>query len=189
MKKVFQPANFLLIGALMIVVSASSCAKPKPKAAPEVKPTPTAAPTSAPVPVVTEEFKPAPAEKPIDELSGDLENINKAGYLKDTFFAFDKFDVRADQRDNLAANAEWLKKYSKVKIRIEGHCDERGTAQYNMALGEKRAHAVKDYLTSLGIDVGRIETVSYGKERPFVNGHDEAAWTQNRRGHFVVIAK
>ena len=112
-----------------------------------------------------------------------------AGYLKDAFFDFDKFNVRADQRDTLAADAEWLKKYPKVKIQIEGHCDERGTAQYNMALGEKRAQAVKDYVTSLGVDPSRIETVSYGKERPFVKGHNEEAWAQNRRGHFVITAK
>lgn len=184
MKKVFQPASLLLLGALTMLFPACS-PKPKPAPAPEVKAAPTPAPT--PVPVKQEEFKPAPVEK-VDDL-GDLENLNKAGYLKDTFFDFDKFNIRADQRDALAADAEWLKKYQKVQFRVEGHCDERGTAQYNMALGEKRASAVKDYLTSLGIDAGRIETVSYGKERPFVKGQNEEAWAQNRRGHFVITAK
>lgn len=185
MKKIFQPATLLLLGAFTVLVTGCSCAKPNPNPPPEVKAAPTPAPT--PVPVKQEEFKPAPVEKS-DDL-GDLDLINKAGYLKDAFFDFDKFNIRADQRDGLAADAEWLKKYQKVQVRIEGHCDERGTAQYNMALGEKRASAVKDYLTSLGIDAGRIETVSYGKERPFVKDHNEEAWAQNRRGHFVITAK
>jgi len=187
MKKHFQFASLVLLGTLAIVGTACTCAKPKPTPPPEVKAAP---PAPTPVPVKQEEFKPAPVEKPVvDELAGDLERLNKAGYLKDAFFDFDKFNVRADQRDTLAADAEWLKKYPKVKIQIEGHCDERGTAQYNMALGEKRAQAVKDYVTSLGVDPSRIETVSYGKERPFVKGHNEEAWAQNRRGHFVITAK
>jgi peptidoglycan-associated lipoprotein len=135
---------------------------------------------------VKEEVPPPPIEKPAEP---DVDALNKAGYLKDAFFDFDKFTIRPDQRDALAADAEWLKKYPNVKIRIEGHCDERGTAQYNMALGEKRANAVKDYVTSLGIDASRIETVSYGKERPFVTAHNEEGWAQNRRGHFVITAK
>ena len=89
----------------------------------------------------------------------------------------------------MAANAEWLKKWPTVKIQIEGHCDERGSNKYNMALGDKRANAARDYLVSLGIDASRVTTISYGEERPFVEGHDEAAWSQNRRGHFVVTAK
>ena len=185
MKKGLQPASLLLIGAAPAFRTACSCAKPAPTPPPAVKAAP--APVATPVPVKQPEVAPPPVVK-TDEL-GDLEAINKAGYLKDVFFDFDKFAVRADQRDALAANAEWLKKYPKVKIRVEGHCDERGTAQYNMALGEKRASAVKDYLSSLGVDAGRIETVSYGKEKPFVKGGTEEAWAQNRRGHFVITAK
>jgi peptidoglycan-associated lipoprotein len=185
MKKVFQPATLLLLGAATAYLTACSCAKPAPTPPPEVKVAPTPAPK--PVAVKQPEVAPVPVAK-TDEL-GDLEALNKAGYLKDVFFDFDKFAVRADQRDPLAADAEWLKKYPKVKVRVEGHCDERGTAQYNMALGEKRASAVKDYLSSLGVDAGRIETVSYGKEKPFVKGSNEEAWAQNRRGHFVITAK
>jgi peptidoglycan-associated lipoprotein len=184
MKKAFRPASLVLLGAFSVLLTACTCTKPNPTPPPEVKAAPTPAPT--PVPVAAPVVVPAPVEKPAEP---DIEALNKAGYLKDVFFDFDKFAVRADQRDGLAANAEWLKKYDKLKIRVEGHCDERGTAQYNMALGEKRAAAVKDYLTSLGIDAGRIETVSYGKEKPFVKGHNEEAWAQNRRGHFVIVAK
>jgi peptidoglycan-associated lipoprotein len=173
--------------AIVLVVGGVAC-KPKPaKTAETVKPTPTPAAAATPVPVTQDDFKPAKAE-PVDTTL-DAPLVKLSGYLKDSFFDFDKFDIRADQRDALAANAEWLKKYPTIKIKVEGHCDERGTAQYNMALGEKRASAVKDYLSSLGVDGGRIEIVSYGKERPFVTGSDESAWSQNRRGHFVVTAK
>ena len=112
-----------------------------------------------------------------------------SSYLKPAFFDYDKADIRADARDVLAANATWLKKHPSVQFTIEGHCDERGTAQYNLALGDRRANAAKEYLVSLGVDAGRIKTVSYGKERPFATGHDEDSWQKNRRAHFVVTAK
>jgi peptidoglycan-associated lipoprotein len=92
-------------------------------------------------------------------------------------------------RDVLDANAAWLKKYPTVRIRVEGHCDERGTAQYNMALGERRASQVKNFLVQLGIEESRIENISLGEEKPFATGSSEDAWSQNRRGHFLVIAK
>jgi len=109
--------------------------------------------------------------------------------LKPAFFDYDKTDIRADARDVLAANATWLKKYPSVQLTVEGHTDERGTAQYNLALGDRRANAAKDYLVSLGVDASRVKTVSYGKERPFANGHDEDSWQKNRRAHFVVTGK
>ena len=185
MKKVLQPASLLLLGVVAVSMTACTCAKPKPTPPPAVKAAPTPVPT--PAPVKEPEVKAPPVEK-VEDL-GDLEKMNKAGYLKDSFFDFDKFDIRTDQRDRLAADAEWLKKYPKVRVTVEGHCDERGTANYNMALGEKRASAVKDYLASLGIEPARIDIKSYGKERPFEKGHNEEAWAQNRRGHFVITAK
>lgn len=179
----FGLALFLIAGGL------ACCSKPKPTPAAEVKPVETPVPTPTPIPVKETPVTPVAEPPKVTDIDADLDTINKKGYLKDVFFDFDKFDIRADQRDPLSANAEWMKKYPSVKIRVEGHCDERGTAQYNMALGEKRANAVKEYLATLGIDAGRIETVSFGKERPFAAGHDEDAWAQNRRGHFVVTAK
>ena len=89
----------------------------------------------------------------------------------------------------LQANAAVLKKYPTWQITIEGHCDERGTAEYNLALGERRALAAKNYLVSLGIPADKVKTVSYGKEFPFDPGHDDAAWSKNRRAHFVITAK
>lgn len=97
------------------------------------------------------------------------------------FFAFDKFDLSGDAQATLKKQAAWLQKYPNVTITVEGHCDERGTREYNLALGERRANAVKDYLSALGIARTRVNTISYGKERPVALGHDEAAWAQNRR--------
>jgi peptidoglycan-associated lipoprotein len=112
-----------------------------------------------------------------------------AAPLKDVFFDFDKSNIRDDQKAALNEDVAWLKANSRVKITLEGHCDERGTAEYNLGLGERRAKAVKDYLVAAGIAADRIATISYGKERPFVLGHDESAWKWNRRGHFVVTGQ
>ena len=105
--------------------------------------------------------------------------------VRDAFFDYDKYDIRPDARDALARTAEFLRRYPEAKVTIEGHCDERGSLEYNLALGAERAEAAKKFLTSLGIDGGRMNTVSYGKERPFCTEHDETCWQQNRRGHFV----
>jgi peptidoglycan-associated lipoprotein len=109
-----------------------------------------------------------------------------ASPLQDVFFDFDQASIRDDQKTALNQNVGWLKKNSQGKITIEGHCDERGATEYNLALGERRAKAVKDYLVAAGVGADRIATVSYGEERPFVLGHDESAWKWNRRGHFVI---
>ncbi len=98
------------------------------------------------------------------------------------FFEFDKFNVNADARKTLGLQAAWLKKNASVTITVQGHCDERGTREYNLALGERRANAVKDYLVTLGVNPQRVDTISYGKERPVAIGSTNAAWAQNRRG-------
>ncbi len=106
--------------------------------------------------------------------------------LKDIFFDFDKSNIRDDARPSLSEDVQWLKANQTAGITIEGHCDERGTAEYNLGLGERRAKATSDYLVTAGIDGKRIKVISYGKERPFVLGHDEAAWRWNRRAHFEL---
>jgi len=106
--------------------------------------------------------------------------------LQDVYFDFDKSDIRPDGRDILQSNSEWIKDNKDVKVQIEGHCDERGTEEYNLALGERRANAVKNYLISLGVDGDRLYTISYGEELPLDPGHDEAAWSKNRRAHFLA---
>jgi peptidoglycan-associated lipoprotein len=102
------------------------------------------------------------------------------------FFAFDKSDISPEGKATLEKQADWLKKYPNVTVTVEGHCDDRGTREYNLALGERRANAVKNVLVALGIPATRVSTISYGKERPAVTGDNEAAWAQNRRGVTVV---
>ena len=109
--------------------------------------------------------------------------------LKDIHFDFDKYDIRPGDAEILKENAALLVKYPKVKIQIEGHCDERGTVEYNLALAERRANNTKKYLISLGISADRISTISYGKERPLDRGHNEEAWAKNRRAHEVILSK
>jgi peptidoglycan-associated lipoprotein len=115
--------------------------------------------------------------------------VPAASPLKDVFFDFDKANIRDDQKASLNDNVGWLKANARAKVTIEGHCDERGTAEYNLGLGERRAKAVKDYLVAAGIAADRVTTISYGKERPFVLGHDESAWKWNRRSHFVMTGQ
>lgn len=110
----------------------------------------------------------------------------KESALKDAFFDFDKSSIRPDAKQSLDENAKWLKANPNAALTIEGHCDERGTREYNLGLGQRRAKAAKDYLVSAGIDPKRINIISYGKERPFASGHDESAWKLNRRAHFVL---
>ncbi len=106
--------------------------------------------------------------------------------LQDVFFDLDKYNLKADAQASLAENARMLEEHPEARILIEGHCDERGTSEYNLALGDHRARTARDYLLRYGISAMRIETVSYGEERPFVTGHSEAAWVLNRRAHFVI---
>ncbi len=102
------------------------------------------------------------------------------------FYDFDKYNLKPEARDILQRQATWLKKYPSVTISVEGHCDERGTREYNLALGERRANSAKNYLVALGVNPNRVKTISYGKERPAVNGSNDAAWAQNRRAVTVV---
>lgn len=138
------------------------------------------------------------AKKPGGELEKSLVGKKETGIegevfetklLKDVRFEFDKYDIRRADEEILRENAALLKKYPKIKIQIEGHCDERGTAEYNLALGERRANNTKKYLVSLGIASNRISTISYGKEKPLDKGHNEEAWAANRRAHTVVLSK
>ncbi len=115
--------------------------------------------------------------------------VYESTLLKTIHFDFDKFDIRPGDAEILKENAAVLKKYPNLKIQIEGHCDERGTEAYNLALGERRATSTKNYLISLGISPDRITTISYGEERPLDPGHNEEAWAKNRRAQFVIIAK
>ena len=171
-----------------------ACAK---KAPPIARPQPPVAATNALPPVpppppepVSEPVPVPPVPSADDSLAGkDLDDINRAGLLKPVFFELDSSDVSSSGQQALQANAQVMKRYGTWQVTIEGHCDERGTAEYNLALGERRALSVRTYLVSLGIPADRLKVISYGKEFPFVARHDEEAWSQNRRAHFVVTAK
>ena len=109
--------------------------------------------------------------------------------MGDAFFDYDKAEIRADGRAALQKNADFMKKWQSVVVSVEGHCDTRGSSEYNLALGSRRASAVKDYLVGLGVAATRVTVLSKGKEQPFCNEESEACWQQNRRGHFIVTAK
>jgi peptidoglycan-associated lipoprotein len=111
------------------------------------------------------------------------------GPLKDIHFAFDSSDLDEQARTILRDNANWLKDHSKAKVEIEGHCDERGTVEYNLALGTRRAGAAKEYVVTLGVPADRLTTISYGEELPLCHEHNEECWQQNRRVHFVVLGE
>jgi peptidoglycan-associated lipoprotein len=118
-----------------------------------------------------------------------VDDLNRDSPLRAAFFEYDSSDLTAEARAALDADAATLKKYPTWAVTIEGHCDERGTAEYNLALGERRAAAAQSYLVTLGVSADRLKTVSYGKEFPFDPGHDEAAYAKNRRAHFVITGK
>lgn len=129
-----------------------------------------------------------PSTSSLDQLKAGKPPITAAtSPLKDVFYEFDSYDLRGNARDILRSNADWLKSNPAARIEVEGHCDERGTSEYNLALGAKRAQTAKDYLVSLGIAPDRISTISYGEEIPVCTEASENCWRQNRRARFVVV--
>jgi peptidoglycan-associated lipoprotein len=186
-----RAALFVLI-VLTAMLLACHKAKP-PIARPQPPPTTTTAPGTRPPapPQPVAEPTVVPPEPVRDDAiaSASLDDLNRNSPLKPLFFALDSAEVNAAGQAVLDADAAVLKKYASWTVTIEGHCDERGTAEYNLALGERRAVAARTYLVSVGIPADRLRTVSYGKEFPFDPGHDEAAFAKNRRAHFVVTAK
>jgi len=164
-----------VVAALALL--AAGCAKKAVKTPPEPPPAPPAQTQAPPTPKEPEQ-PPTPPPAPTPEMT--------ASDLQPVFFDFDSYTLRDDARSTLDADARMLREHPLSKITIEGHCDERGTVEYNQALGERRAQAVHDYLVQAGIPEARLQVISYGKERPFDNGHDEAAWAKNRRAHFAL---
>jgi peptidoglycan-associated lipoprotein len=185
----------ILIAAVVALTIVGACAKRKPPVARPTPPPPDSStntgtrPPAPPEPVL--EPRPVPPEPVADDPieSRDIGDINKNSPFQPVFFAFDSSEVEGPAQQALNANAEILKKYPTWVITIEGHSDERGTAEYNLALGERRAMAARTYLVTLGIPGDRLRTVSYGKEFPFDPGHDEAAWAKNRRAQFVLTSR
>lgn len=167
---------------------AAGCKKKPPTTVPDERP-PAESPSTPETRVPPPPAAPTGRDVEGENLSGTLDEINRRGYLGDAMFDYDAADLRDDARTALAANAEFMKRNSAVQVLVEGHCDERGTSEYNLALGDRRANAAKDYVVSLGVDGSRVRTVSYGKERPSCDAETEDCWQQNRRAHFVITAK
>jgi peptidoglycan-associated lipoprotein len=181
---------------LVLSVAITGCGRKRP---PVARPTPPAPPTASTAP----NRPPAPPE-PLNEpppvatpepvrdeavSSASLDDLNRNSPLRPVFYELDSSDLTAEGQRTLDANAGVLKQNATWVVTIEGHCDERGSAEYNLALGERRALSARAYLISLGLPADRLRTVSYGKEFPFDPGHDEPAYGKNRRAHFVITAK
>ena len=189
-------ARYLSVVALGVVLTlaVSGCHKnvPQVAAAPPVPPpaAPPAPPPPAPPPAPPRAV-PAPAALTEEEIfqRKTLDQLNAERPLGDVFFDYDMSEVRPDARGPLQVNADWMKKWTGTQIMLEGHADSRGSAEYNLALGTRRANAVRDYLVSLGVPTTRITVVSKGKEAPFCTEETEVCWQQNRRGHFVITGK
>jgi peptidoglycan-associated lipoprotein len=185
-----------LVVALLLAGFWAGCTRPQP---PVVRPTPPPPDTTTPAPA-RPPAPPEPVAEPVpvppeplpaegDLSARNLDELNRDSPLQPVFFGYNSAEVDAAARTTLDADALVLKRYGAWAITIEGHCDERGTAEYNLALGERRALAARTYLVSIGIPADRLKTVSYGKEFPFDPAHTEDAWSTNRRAHFVITAK
>jgi peptidoglycan-associated lipoprotein len=180
--------------AVVAMTTAAACHKKTPPVARPMPPPPAATTTPARPPAPPEpvaEPTVVPPEPVRDDAisSASIDDLNKNSPLKPVFYELDSSDLSPTAQKALDENAALLKRYSSWAVTVEGHCDERGTAEYNLALGERRAIAARAYLVSLGIPADRLRTVSYGKEFPFDPGHDESAFAKNRRAHFVITAK
>lgn len=188
MKRTTMKQMFVVLAAIVMTLGFTGC-KSSTK---DVPPTP-------PPPIEAEPVAPEVVEPPADfvteepeteELPSDATELNRLaqerGWIRDAFYQYDSSTLTDQAREALQSSATWLKGYPQYGLLIEGHCDERGTEQYNLALGDRRANAARDYLVSLGIDAGRIRTISYGEERPFDTGTTEAAFAKNRRAHLVL---
>jgi peptidoglycan-associated lipoprotein len=177
---------------LSLVIFVAGCARKRPVTAPAA-----AQARTAPAPPPATEVRPArtPAAQPPEDpmLSSDMQVVNgelrHRGFSPDVYFDFDRSELKADARGKLQRNGGLLRTFDHLDLLVEGHCDERGTAEYNLALGERRASAVKSYLVSLGVAAQRMRTVSYGSERPVCSEHQESCWWQNRRDHMVVTGR
>jgi peptidoglycan-associated lipoprotein len=182
---------FALVVCVMLV-TAAGCARRAPAPAPAPPPPPATVPKPPPPPPPPPPA-PAPTPAPLTEeeifARKSLEELNEERPLGDVFFAFDSSELSEEGRRSLQKNADWMKRWTSTRVTVEGHCDSRGTSEYNLALGERRARAVTDYLASLGVGSDRVLPVSKGKEQPFCFEENEACWSQNRRGHFIITAK
>ena len=181
-----QVRKSAFVVALLVGGMVAGCGPKTPKTQPKPAPVAPAQPPPAPAP-------PEREVEPVDEYARikgmAIDEIERLGLLAEIHFDYDQADIREGDRQILAKNAEVLKKFDFLKITVEGHCDERGSVEYNLALGERRAKGAFDYLVSLGVSADRMKSVSYGKEVPLCQQNTEDCWARNRRDHFTVTGK
>jgi peptidoglycan-associated lipoprotein len=179
-----------IVAVAALALGSVSCSnKAKPKTTPEPAPVQAATPTTPPP-----QEAPPPAAEPFQNTDVDKSNVvepgidelNRQGVLRTVYFGYNSNELDDTAKATMQADAAWLKAHAKYNIEIGGHCDERGSIGYNVALGDRRATAVKEYLATLGVDGGRLVPISYGEEKPADPGHDEAAWSKNRRAEFTI---
>lgn len=167
-----------IAAAFAAIAAAAACAsQPEPAPPPIEQPAPPPAPAAPPPPV----------QRNVGPVPGSIEDFQRTVGDR-VYFDYDRYDLTPDARATLEKQAAWLQRYPSVRLRLAGNCDERGTREYNLALGARRANAAKEYLTSLGVSSDRIETVSYGKERPIDPRSTEEAWSRNRNSHSEIVS-
>lgn len=187
--------SIVLASGLALVQGCGEKRAPLSQPAPPPAPPPVQVSAAPPPPQALRSESSRPPDPPAAPTEAELfsrtslDELNAKAPLGDVFFAYDKGDLNEPARATLQRDADWMKKWSRTYVLIEGHADERGTSEYNLALGEVRAAAVRAYLSGLGIEGSRVSIVSKGKEQPFCTSHDEDCWFENRRAHFIVTAK
>ena len=181
----------VIVLTLALAASAGACKKQKPVTMPPPAEPPQTTAPAEPVPAAPKEtVTDFPPEKPTTrDVEPGIDELNRQGVLKTVYFDYDQEQLRDDARATLQANAQWLRAHPGYKVRIEGNADDRGTIEYNLALGQRRADSVREYLGSLGASTGDLEVISYGEEKPVMDGESEASWSKNRRADFVIVSK
>jgi peptidoglycan-associated lipoprotein len=183
----------VLLGVVLVSSLWIACPKKKPATPAEDLTTKTTTVAPDATEVTAPDTPATGADEVEDWMSDDLaemtRRLHEQGLIGDVFFDYDRAELKPEARERLAKNAQFLASQPGLMVTLEGHCDERGTNEYNLALGERRANAAREYLQSLGVAGTRVRTISYGEERPFCTESSEGCWSQNRRAHFVITSR